>query len=213
MQKRGILIVVSGFAGSGKGTVMKELLSQYDDYALSISATTRAPREGEEHGKHYFFVSVEEFERMIRDDELLEHAQYVSNYYGTPKSYVEKELAAGKDVILEIETKGALLVKEKHPETLLLFIMPPRAGEIYERLKKRGTESEEVILKRMAKAREEAGLIDKYDYLVINDDLEDCVKQIHEIIRSVHCRVDWNRELIEEMKEGLRAFSEGTSLS
>ncbi len=207
MAQKGILIVVSGFAGSGKGTVMKGLLSRYDDYSLSISATTRSPREGEEHGKHYFFVSTEEFERMIENDELLEYASYVSNYYGTPKSYVEKELSRGKDVILEIETKGALIVKEKFPDTLLLFIMPPDAREIYNRLKNRGTETEEVILKRMSRACEEAELIDRYDYLVINDDIDSCVKRVHEIIRSEHCRVSRSALRIEDMKKGLKAFA------
>ncbi len=207
MSEKGILIVVSGFAGSGKGTVMKELLSGYDDYSLSISATTRAPREGEENGKHYFFVSVEEFERMIENDELLEHAKYVSNYYGTPRSYVEEELSRGKDVILEIETKGALIVKEKYPDTLLLFIMPPEAGEIYNRLKTRGTETEEVILKRMNRACEEAEFIERYDYLVINDELDACVKRVHEIIRSEHFKVSRSGSRIEEMKKGLKAFA------
>ena len=165
MIKKGILIVVSGFAGSGKGTIMKELVKRYDDYALSVSATTRQPRPGEKDGRDYFFVSREEFQRMIRDDELLEHACYVSNYYGTPRKYVEEKLKEGKDVILEIEVQGGLQIKEKYPDAVLVFITPPSAKVVYERLEKRGTESEEVILSRMGRSLEEAGVIDRYDYI------------------------------------------------
>ena len=145
MDKKGILIVVSGFSGSGKGTIMKELLKNYDNYALSISATTRNPREGEEDGREYFFKTVEEFEKMIAQDELIEYARYVNNYYGTPRDYVESQLLEGKDVILEIEIQGALKVKEKFPETLLLFVTPPDAKTLEERLVGRGTETAEVI--------------------------------------------------------------------
>ena len=141
MNKRGILIIVSGFSGAGKGTIMRALMEQYSDtYALSISATTRKPRSGETHGKEYFFVSKEEFESMIEKEELIEHAQYVNNYYGTPRDYVFKQLESGKDVILEIEIQGALKVKEKYPDTLLLFVTPPNANELKERLIGRGTE-------------------------------------------------------------------------
>ena len=133
-KKKGILIVVSGFSGAGKGTLMKRLLEDYDDYALSVSATTRSPRPGEEDGREYFFKSVEEFEKMIAQDELIEYAKYVNNYYGTPKEYVMQQLEEGKDVILEIEIQGALKVKEKYPDTLLLFVTPPGARELKERL-------------------------------------------------------------------------------
>ena len=148
MEQEGILIVVSGFSGSGKGTIMKELLQRYDNYALSISATTRQPREGEVDGREYFFKTREEFEKMIAKDELIEYAKYVNNYYGTPKAYVQEQLHAGKDVILEIEIQGALKVKEKFPETLLLFVTPPTASELKKRLVGRGTESMEVIEQR-----------------------------------------------------------------
>ena len=134
MENKGILIVVSGFSGSGKGTIMKRLLEKYDNYALSISATTRSPRPGEEDGREYFFRTVEEFEKMIAKDELIEYAKYVDNYYGTPRAYVEEQLQSGKDVILEIEIQGALKVKEKFPETLLLFVTPPSAKELKNRL-------------------------------------------------------------------------------
>ncbi|MBQ7564916.1 MAG: guanylate kinase [Lachnospiraceae bacterium] len=200
MKDRGVLTVVSGFAGSGKGTIMKELLSRYDNYALSISATTRAPRPGEEHGKHYFFVGREEFEEMIRKDELLEYARYVENYYGTPRKYVEEMLGSGKDVILEIETQGALLVREKLPDTLLLFISPPSVQEIYNRLKKRGTETEENIRQRMTRAVTEAELAEQYDYLIINDDLEECIKQVHETIQAAHFRMDRSMEQLKKLQ-------------
>ena len=156
MEQEGILIVVAGFSGSGKGTIMKELLQRYDNYALSISATTRQPREGEVDGREYFFKTREEFEKMIAKDELIEYAKYVNNYYGTPKAYVQEQLHAGKDVILEIEIQGALKVKEKFPETLLLFVTPPTASELKKRLVGRGTESMEVIEQRMLRACEEA---------------------------------------------------------
>src|SRR5699024_1520486 len=135
----------SGFSGAVKGTVMKRLMEKYDNYALSISATTRKPREGEQDGREYFFKETEEFEKMIAQDELIEYARYVDNYYGTPRSYVEEQLAAGKDVILEIEIQGALKVKEKFPETLLIFITPPNAAELKRRLVGRGTETMDVI--------------------------------------------------------------------
>ena len=140
MREKGILIVVSGFSGSGKGTIMKELLKQYDNYALSISATTRNPRPGEEDGREYFFKTVEDFEKMIAKEELIEYARYVDNYYGTPRAYVEEQLEAGKDVILEIEIQGALKVKEKFPDTLLLFVTPPSAEELKSRLAGRGSD-------------------------------------------------------------------------
>ena len=139
MEEKGILIVVSGFSGSGKGTIMKELLKKYENYALSISATTRNPRVGEENGREYFFKSVEEFEKMIAKDELIEYAKYVDNYYGTPREYVEEQMKAGKDVILEIEIQGALKVREKFPDALLLFVTPPSAQELKKRLVNRGT--------------------------------------------------------------------------
>lgn len=209
MSKRGILVVVSGFAGSGKGTLMKELTGKYDNYALSISATTRSPRPGEEDGREYFFKTVEEFKEMIAADQFVEYAQYVNNYYGTPKEYVEKQLESGKDVILEIEIQGALQVKEKFPETLLLFVTPPTAEILKERLVGRGTETMPVIEARMARAAEEAEGIEKYDYLIINDKLDECVMTMHEIIQNEHVRTFRNKEFIKNMREGLKTFSKG----
>ena len=204
MNKRGILIVVSGFSGAGKGTLMKEIMKQYDNYALSISATTRAPREGEEHGKAYFFSTVDEFEKMIANNELIEYAKYVDNYYGTPRAYVEEKLEEGKDVILEIEIQGALKVKEKFPETLLLFVTPPTVEELRRRLIGRGTETMEVIESRMKRAIEESEDMDKYDYLVINDDLQACVQEMHQIIQEEHKRTFRNNDFIEQIRRELK---------
>ena len=207
MNNRGILIVVSGFSGAGKGTLMKRLLEKYSDqYALSISATTRQPREGEQHGREYFFKTKEEFEKMIAKAELIEYAKYVENYYGTPKQYVEEQLEAGKDVILEIEIQGALKVKEAFPDTLLLFVVPPSAEVLKNRLIGRGTESMDVITSRLNRAVEESEGMEAYDYFVVNDDLEICVEQMHQIIRSEHLRTARNRAFMEDLKEDLRSL-------
>ena len=201
--KKGILIVVSGFSGAGKGTLMKRLMAEYDNYALSVSATTRSPREGEQDGREYFFKTNEEFEKMIADDELIEYARYVNHYYGTPKAYVEQQLEEGKDVILEIEIQGALLVKEKFPETLLMFVTPPSAEELKNRLINRGTETIEVINSRLARAKEESEGMEKYDYLVINDDLETCVREMHGIIQAEHNRMNRNQKFTEQIRKEL----------
>ena len=206
MNKKGIIVVVSGFSGAGKGTLMKELLKKYDNYALSVSATTRAPRPGEVHGEHYFFVSDEEFEKLIAEDGLIEHAGYCGHYYGTPKAFVEEKLNAGKDVILEIEIQGALQIKERYNDAVLLFVMPPSAKVLEERLRGRGTETDEVIAKRLARAKEEAVGIEKYDYIVVNDDLDECVEKVHEIISSAHNTPDRNADFINEMREQLGKF-------
>lgn len=205
---RGILLVLSGFSGSGKGTVVKEVMKKYSDtYALSISATSRQPRPGERDGIEYFFKTREEFEEMIAKDELVEYAQYVSNYYGTPKAYVEEQLAAGKDVILEIEIQGALKIKEKFPDTLLLFMTPPSADELKDRLVGRGTESMDVVASRLARAVEEAQGIEKYDYLIVNDDLEECVERFHSIVSNEHYRVSRKQQFIEDMRGQLVMFA------
>jgi guanylate kinase len=209
MESKGILIVVSGFAGTGKGTLMKELLKKYDKYALSVSATTRAPRPGEEDGVQYFFLDRTHFEDMIEKDELLEYACYVENYYGTPKSYVERQLQLGRDVILEIEIQGALKIKEKFPEALLLFIMPPSAMELKNRLVSRGTETPEVIDKRLSRAVEEAEGIEKYDYIVINDCLNECTEELHSIISAAHYTPIRQKEFINQLRLELKMFSKG----
>ena len=207
MQNKGILMVISGFSGAGKGTLVKKLLSEYDNYALSISMTTRGPREGEQDGREYFFRTREQFEENIAKNGFIEYAQYCGNYYGTPKAYVEEQMQAGKDVILEIEIQGALIVKEKFPDTLLLFVTPPSAEELKNRLIGRGTETMDVIESRLARAVEEAEGIESYDYLVVNDVLEDCVEEVHQIIQNEHYRVNRNESAIQEMRNELKAFS------
>lgn len=204
----GILIVLSGFSGSGKGTIMKELMKRYpNQYALSVSATTRDPRPGETDGIEYFFKTTEQFEEMIAHDQLIEYAKYVDHYYGTPKAYVMEQLSAGRDVILEIEIQGALKVKEKFPETLLLFVTPPSAQELKKRLTERGTEDAEVIESRLSRAVEEAQGIEAYDYLIINDKLDECVEGVHSIIRNEHNRVFRKHSDISEMRKELAVFS------
>lgn len=206
----GILIVFSGFSGSGKGTVMRELMERHhQNYALSISATTRSPRTGEKEGKEYFFKTREEFIKMIEKNELIEYAQYVENYYGTPKEYVRHQLDKGKDVILEIEIQGALKIKEQFPETVLLFVSPPSANVLKKRLVGRGTEPMDVIESRLSRAAEEANGIESYDYLVINDELETCVEEVHSIIISEHKKVSRNGIFIQKIREELKSFSKG----
>ena len=203
MSRKGCLVIISGFSGAGKGTVVKALMERFDCYALSISATTRQPRPGEENGREYFFKTKEEFEELIRQDALYEYAQYVSNYYGTPKAYVEEQLEAGKDVILEIEVQGALKVKEKNPDALLLFVTPPSAQELKRRLEGRGTETPEVIEERMARAAQESLLMNKYDYLVVNDQLDECVETVHQLIQREHLRMTSNQDMVAKIKKEL----------
>lgn len=209
MKRTGVLIVVSGFSGAGKGTLMKALLEQHDNYALSISMTTRAPRPGEENGKHYFFVNRDTFENTIREEGLLEYAQYCGNYYGTPRAYVEKCLAEGKDVILEIEIQGALKIKKRFPDTVLVFVTPPDAGELRKRLIGRGTETPEVINSRLSRAVEEAEGIENYDYIVVNDDLERCVEDIHAIATAAHCVAGRSVLKIKQISKELSSHSKG----
>lgn len=209
MNKKGILIILSGFSGVGKGTVVKRLLSDYDNYALSISATTRKPREGEEEGISYFFKSKEKFEKMIEEDAFIEYARYVENYYGTPKAYVQEQLDAGKDVILEIEIQGALKVKEKYPDALMLFLVPPDAQILKNRLLGRGTETAEVVRDRLKRAAQEAREMGSYEYIVVNDDLDICVKQVHALIQSAHCKKSHNTEFIKELQQDMNCFLKG----
>lgn len=206
---KGSLIVVSGFSGAGKGTIMKKLVSETEDFALSISMTTRAPREGEQHGKEYYFVTKEVFEETIANDGLVEYACYCGNYYGTPKSYVDEMLSAGKNVLLEIEMQGAMKIKEKFPEAVLLFVMPPSAKVLYERLVGRGTETREVIDKRMARAVEESQGIEQYDYIVVNDDLDTCVEEVKAIVAASANAAVRNREFIELVRGELSSLVKG----
>ncbi|MBQ9233924.1 MAG: guanylate kinase [Lachnospiraceae bacterium] len=205
MNKEGFLIVISGFSGAGKGTVVKRLVEDYG-YSLSISATTRAPREGEENGREYYFKTVAEFQNLIDYNGFIEWAQYVDNYYGTPRKFVEQEMKEGRDVILEIEVQGAMNVKKQYPNALLIFVTAPDANSLKERLAGRGTESEEVINKRLKRAAQESDDIDSYDYIVINDEVEECVKTIHSIIVSNKCLRNNNLEFIDTIKEELKAL-------
>ena len=204
MKEKGLLTVVSGFSGAGKGTLMKGLLSKYDNYALSVSMTTRAPRPGEENGREYFFITREQFEKNIADGKLIEHAQYVGNYYGTPKDYVFEQLEAGKDVLLEIEIQGALQIKKKFPEALLLFVTTKDAQTLVNRLKCRGTEEEDVIIKRLKRAAEESEGIEEYEYLIVNDDLDTCIEDMNDIIQKAKLRADRNKEFIEKIRKELK---------
>ena len=209
MERNGILIVISGFSGAGKGTLVRGLLKKYDNYVLSVSMTTRPPRGGERDGVEYFFIDKDHFEETIEQNGLIEYASYCGNYYGTPRAYVEEQMAAGKDVILEIEIQGALKIKEKFPESLLIFVTAPSAQELIRRLKERGTESEEVIAQRLARAVEESEGIESYDYIVVNDDLEACVDEIHRLVDAAR-RVPVRRAaLISEIREELKSFAKG----
>ena len=207
-EKKGILIVVSGFSGAGKGTLMKKLMQDYDNYALSISATTRQPRVEEEDGREYFFRTKEEFEKMIARDELIEYARYVENYYGTPKQYVMEQLEAGKDVILEIEIQGARKIKKKFPEAVLVFVTAPSMEVLRERLVGRGTETAEVIHQRLARAAQEAEGVDEYDYVLVNDQLDEAVDRLHGIIQSEHFSMKRNLDFIHEIQAQAARFTE-----
>lgn len=204
MNEQGMLVVVSGFSGAGKGTLMKELLNRYENYALSISATTRNPRQGEVEGKEYFFVTDRHFKDMIEHNALIEYAQYVSHFYGTPRDYVLNQMKNGKDVILEIEIQGALKVKERFPEAILVFVMPPNAEELKRRLVGRGTENMEVINARLQRAAEEADGMEAYDYILINDEIDTCVEQMHRMIQVQHNRASNNMAFLSQIREELK---------
>ena len=194
-KQRGLLIVLSGPSGVGKGTVRKELFSQPDtNYEYSISMTTRQPREGEVDGVDYFFKTREQFEELVDQGGLLEHAEFVGNYYGTPLAYVNETLDAGRDVFLEIEVQGAQQIREKAPDALFIFLAPPSLSELKARLVGRGTEPEDVIAKRIATAEEELEMMSLYDYVVENDEVQNACDKINSIIKAEHCR----RERVEK---------------
>ena len=206
---KGLLVVVSGFSGAGKGSIMKRILQKYDNYALSISATTRDPRPGEMDGQDYFYKTQKQFEKMIDKDELIEYASYQGNYYGTPKAYVEKQLNSGKDVILEIEVQGATKVKELLPDTVLIFVTPPSAAELRDRLTKRATESADQIRGRLRRAVVEAEYMPTYDYILVNDDLETAVTELDEIVRAEHKKSKESSALITRMTTELKELLKG----
>ena len=193
----GMLVIISGPSGSGKGTVVKRLDPQLG-YAVSISVTTRKPREGEVHARDYFFITEEEFVRMRSENALLEHFAYVNNYYGTPRFYVDEQIAKGKIVVLEIEVTGALQVKEKFPEAVLVFLMPPTLTELQHRLVSRATEDAVTIEARLKRALEEIPLIDRYDYLVINDKIDEAVDNVNAIVVAERLRPHRNQAVVRD---------------
>ena len=182
---KGVLLIVSGLSGAGKGTICKRIMEKYPDYELSISATTRDPRPGEVDGREYFFITKEEFEDRIKNGQLLEYAKYVDNYYGTPKDWVLAQMDQGKNVILEIELQGAFQVRDQIPEAVLIFIMPPDMEELERRLRGRGSETEEQIKKRLLRAMEEIEYVDQYDYVIVNEEVEKSVEMLHTIVLNV----------------------------
>ena len=192
-----MLVIISGPSGSGKGTVVKEL-DPAKGYAVSISVTTRNPRPGEEHGRDYFFISEDQFAQMRSENKLLEHFAYVGNYYGTPRPYVEEQIDTGKVVVLEIEVNGALQVKEKFPEAVLVFLMPPTFTELERRLVNRGTEDAVTIEDRLKKSMEEVPLIDQYDYPVINDIVSEAVAKVDAIVAAERLRPKRSKRIIED---------------
>ncbi|MBT2637193.1 MULTISPECIES: guanylate kinase [Bacillaceae] len=202
MQEKGLLIVLSGPSGVGKGTVRKELFSQHDTaFEYSVSATTRLPREGEQNGVDYFFKTREEFEEMIKQDQLLEYAEFVGNYYGTPVEYVRETLDAGRDVFLEIEVQGASQVRRKFPEGLFIFLAPPSLSELENRIVTRGTETEDIIKGRMKAAREELEMMELYDYVVENDHVENAAQRVKSIVVAEHCRRERVQHRYKKMLE------------
>lgn len=206
--EKGLLVIVSGFSGSGKSTVTKMLLESYDNYALSVSATTRGPREGEVEGVDYFYKTESEFLEMIDRDAFLEYAYYVDHAYGTPAVYVDEQLVSGKDVLLEIEIQGALKVKTRRPDTILIFIAPPSAEELERRLRFRGTETDDVIRSRLHRAYEESEYMDQYDYILINEDINECMRELHDLIRTQHRRTSRQKEYISRIREQLQEQEE-----
>jgi guanylate kinase len=203
MDNKGKLIVISGFSGAGKGTVVKGLVEKYG-YSLSVSATTRQPRPGEVDGREYYFKSVADFKNLIDYNGFIEWAQYVDNYYGTPRKFVEDEIDAGRDVILEIEVQGAMNVKSQYPDAVLIFITTPDRNTLEARLRGRGSEDDATIAKRLKRAAEEAESIDSYEYIVVNDDINTCIDTVNSVILSRKCAKENNLSFIAALKDDFR---------
>jgi len=205
---QGLLIVISGFSGVGKGTLVRELIKRYpDEFALSVSATTRKPREGEVHGTHYFFISKDEFEKMIDDKKLMEHAKYNGNYYGTPEDFVYENMRSGKNIILEIDIQGGFQIKAKYPETCLYYIAPKSAHDLVERLNGRGTETKEEIHNRLQRAVDETQAMDKYDHIFINDDFETCLNEMYAYIKEQQKHRDEIKNFSAQLKDELKKIT------
>ena len=200
---RGLLIVISGPSGAGKGTICKSFLERNPEVAISVSATTRSPRKGAVEGVNYYFMSKEEFKGKIEDNDFLEYAEVYDNFYGTPKSNVEELLEGGKDVILEIDIQGALKVKENTEEGVFIFILPPSMEELKARIIKRGSETPESLMKRFKSAYKEINFISRYNYAVVNDEVETAVEKLEAIISAEKCRVDRIKQSILDSKEGI----------
>ncbi len=199
MTKRGLLIVFSGPSGVGKGTMLEQYMLGRENVCYSVSATTRTPRPGEEDGKHYHFLTKQQFLDMAENGRMLEYAQYNGNYYGTPRPFVEAQLEQGRDVVLEIEVQGAMQVKSSMPEALLVFVLPPSVAVLRRRLEGRGTEDEETVRERMLAALTELEQATSYDYVIVNDDLDTAVTQLDAVIKAAKCSVDFQKKLIDEV--------------
>lgn len=199
-KQRGKLIVISGPSGAGKSTVVFKALEGREDTCFSVSVTTRKPRPNEVDGKDYFFVDLDQFRDMVANDELLEHAEYVANSYGTPKAYVEKKLNEGMNVLLDIEVQGAKQIKDKMPEAVMIFIIPPSMAELEKRLRGRGTDSERKIEARLIRAREEYEAADFYDYIIVNDDAEKAAEEFSAVITAEYCKYDLRKDFLSEVE-------------
>lgn len=206
---KGNLVVISGFSGVGKGTVVNSLLQRHTGYALSVSATTRDPRPGEQEGVNYFYLSEDQFKEMIREDGLIEHTVYCNHYYGTPRKFVEDNLARGIDIILEIEVEGALNIRKQYPDSPLIFIMPPSAAALRERLLGRGSEDEETVNKRLTRAAAEAQYVEHYDYIFVNENgkADECADRIHELVSGLHAKLSMNRPFVDEVCSQVKSFA------